>query len=68
MKILLDQKSVHVALRQRSRSPVFAFQDFPLCVCGACTFEGESVAQFAGYVVDERRHGDWWWAGGHGEG
>jgi len=40
MKILLNQKSVHVALRQRSRSPVFAFQNFSLCVCGARILEG----------------------------
>lgn len=68
MKILLDQESVHVALCQWSRSPVFAFENFSLCVCGARSFEGESVAQFAGNVVDERRDGDWWRAGGHGEG
>lgn len=68
MKILLNQKSVHVALRQRSRSTVFAFQYFALCVCGACTLEGKPAAQFAGYVVDERRYGDWRGVGGHGEG
>lgn len=64
MKILFDQKSVHVALRQRPCSPVLTFQDFSFCVCGACAFERESAAQFAGDVIDEGRY---WEVGVDGE-
>jgi hypothetical protein len=48
-QILLDQKRVHVALRQGSGGAVLALENFFLGEGGARVFEGESVAQF-GYV------------------